>query len=304
MRALAVRQFLLVGVSVLAIHHRAVAQGKARTPVIESRKPPNETPIDDRRLQLDRDRLEFDREKFESDTALAREKLQQDESHEIWAALGTLLPFLAGFCTLAYSVWSFRRQAIATAVLQKEAATLQFEMKAAEIAFAGKTPTAVQNRAQALKKVFGDRLPASFPAPLDVDALGEKEESSAEKLQFLELLLKYPDRQRQAFELWKTLFEDEWLDRVEPIVGSANPAGAAAPVVGAPGPTSTPATLTPAPPPLPATPSIPSASGTSSNASSPSSLGGTPSTTIPPATQPPSPAPATPPAGTPSNPGP
>ena len=295
MRTLALRRFLLVGVSVFAVHQYAVAQGKARTPVIEPRRAANEAPVDDRRLQLDHDRLEFDKQKFESDTALAREKLQQDERHEKWAALGTILPFLAGFSTLVYSVWSFRKQAIATAVLQKEAATLQFEMKAAEIAFAGKTPTAVQHRAQALTKVFGDRLPASFPAPLDVGALGEKEESPAEKLQFLELLLKYPDRQRQALDLWKALFEDEWLDRVEPIVGTANPAGATG-LAAAPVPTSSPATPAPAPPSL--------------HATSPAPLAGTPSTTITPATPtpsptpPPSPSPATPPAAAPSNAGP
>lgn len=191
--------------------------------------------VDERKLQLDRDRLDFDKQKFMTENAIEKEKLQRDQSHEMWTALSTLLPFLAGFFTLGYSVWSFRRQATETARLQNESARLQFEMKAAEIAFAGKTPTAVQNRAGVLKTMFGERLPGAFPAPFDVKSYGEKDESPAEKLQFLELLLKYPDHQQQAVELWAALFTDQWLDRVKPFV--REPSAAA----------TTPAPLGPAP---------------------------------------------------------
>jgi hypothetical protein len=198
--------------------------------------------VDERKLQLDRERLDFDKQKFMTETAIAREKLQNDRDHETWSALSTLLPFFAGFLTLGYSVWSFRKQATTTARLQNETARLQFEMKAAEIAFAGKTPTAVQNRAGVLKTMFGDRLPGAFPPPFDVAKHGEKAESPAEKIQFLEMLLKYPDHQQQAVDLWAALFTDDWLDRVKPVVIQP-PATAPAP---APVPASAPAPPNPA----------------------------------------------------------
>jgi hypothetical protein len=125
---------------------------------------------------------------------------------------------VAGFFTLGYSIWSFRKQATETARLQNDSAKLQFEIKAAEIAFSGKSPKAVQNRGTVLKKMFGDRLPENFPAPFDAEAHGGGKETPAEKLVFLELLLKYPDKKQEIVEFWAGLFSDQWLERVKPII--------------------------------------------------------------------------------------
>jgi hypothetical protein len=171
---------------------------------------------------------------------IERQKLEVERTKASWSAVSTVVPLLAALGTLIYSVWSFRKQtnhtnklqkesAIATATLQKEAATetaalqnesakLQFEIKAAEIAFSGKTPEAVINRANVLKTIFGDRLPKDFPPTFDPKKHGGGKESPEEKMFFLELLLKYPGKETEIIEGWEMLFGDSWLDRVKPVV--------------------------------------------------------------------------------------
>jgi hypothetical protein len=171
---------------------------------------------------------------------LEYQKLEVERSKARWSAASTIVPLLAALGTLIYSVWSFRKQikqtatlqkesAIATATLQKESASetarlqnesakLQFEIKAAEIAFSGKTPEAVRNRASVLKTIFGDRLPENFPPTFDPKTYGGGKESPEEKMFFLELLLKYAGKETEIIKGWEMLFGDTWLDRVKPVI--------------------------------------------------------------------------------------
>jgi hypothetical protein len=161
--------------------------------------------------------------------AVERQKLEVERSKAAWSAVATIVPLLAALGTLIYSVWSFRKQtgetarlhkeaAIETARLQNESAKLQFEIKAAEIAFSGKTPEAVRNRAKVLKTIFGQRLPENFPPEFDPKTYGGGKETPEEKMFFLELLLKYPGKEKEIVEGWDTLFGDAWLARVKPLI--------------------------------------------------------------------------------------
>jgi hypothetical protein len=170
------------------------------------------------RLTLDRERLDFEKQKAIDEIKMAQEKLVQERTTAVWSAASTTLPFLAAFFTFGYSIWSFRKQATETARLQNESSKLQFEIKAAEIAFSGKSPKAVENRGIVLKKMFGERLPQNFPAPFDAEAHGGGKEAPAEKLAFLELLLKYPSERQKIVEFWSALFSDPWLERIRPII--------------------------------------------------------------------------------------
>src|SRR3712207_9148511 len=96
---------------------RLAAQG----PATEAGAVPTPTPtpnIEERKLTLEYEKLKVERLKS-------------------WLSA---LPLLAALATLTYSIWSFRRQLKENARQQREAAKLQFEIKAAEIAFSGKTP--------------------------------------------------------------------------------------------------------------------------------------------------------------------
>jgi hypothetical protein len=170
-----------------------------------------------------RERLEFDREKFASDAAIEREKLEierekvaVERSKVPWSAAATVVPLVAALLTLAYSIWSFRKQAVQQSRQRSEDARLQFELKAAEIAFSGATPLAVQNRARALKAIFGSRLPESFLSSYEPEEFGGKKEDPESKKFLLELLLKYPEKQLEIVLFWKELFpgDVDWLMRV------------------------------------------------------------------------------------------
>jgi hypothetical protein len=177
-------------------------------------------------LAVQHERLEFDRQKFAEETAAEQQrlkmeqtKLDQEKSAAHSTALLSSLPLLAAIGTLVYSIWSFRTQIAQQSRLQNETAQLQFQMKAAEIAFAGsRTPEAVHNRAKALKTLFGDRLPADFATKFDPTLVGGNKEVAEAKQFFLELLLKHPERSGETADLWDALFNEEWMKRVKPIL--------------------------------------------------------------------------------------
>jgi hypothetical protein len=98
-------------------------------------------------------------------------------------------------------VWSLRQQT-----------RQQFELKAAEIMFAAATPKAMKKRGEYLMAIVGKRLPDDFLSRFQP----EVKEPSTEKLQLLELLLKYRANSREVLQLWDQLFpgDYEWLERV------------------------------------------------------------------------------------------
>jgi hypothetical protein len=185
--------------------------------IAEAKRPEAES------LALQRERLELDKQKFASDRAAEKEKLELErvkveveQSKVWWSALAAIVPLLAGLFTIGYGVWSFRRQTQLQVAGQKDAAQLAFDIKAAEIAFEGKTPEAVRNRGKALKDIFGDRLSPTFMQGFDPRTVGGSKETPEVKQFFLELLLKYPDEKSDIVEYWDQLFPGDhtWLKRV------------------------------------------------------------------------------------------
>ena len=120
-------------------------------------------------LSLQQERLELEKQKSLLDVeienkklGIERDKLRIEEASSKWSALSAAGPLTIALGTLAFSIWSFRKQGRQQADMQLEAARLQFEIKAAEIAFSGRTPKAVANRAKVLKAFFPNRLPDDF----------------------------------------------------------------------------------------------------------------------------------------------
>jgi hypothetical protein len=196
-------------------------QSNSQPPASNNNPAPIPTPsgLEERRLALEGERLKLERDKFEEEKYRENKKLEQ-ESTKAWLTAGSLVvPLLAALFTLSYSIWSFRRQLKENAIQQMEAAKLQFEIKAADIAFSGMTPEAVRNRAAVLKKMFGDRLPENFPPPFDPKEHGGGIETSEEKLIFIKLITEHPDKKEEIVRLWDALFGDKWLERVQPLIG-------------------------------------------------------------------------------------
>lgn len=175
---------------------------------------------------LEIQKLELERQKFIEATAAEEErariewaKLEFEKSNAsrlMWTSMG---PLLGSLLAIALGIVTLGIQVRLQKKIQELTAELQFEIKAAEIAFAGKTPAAVKNRAGLLKKIFPDRLPKNFVAEsFEPTQYGGKTENSESKKQFLELLAKYPDQQKMVYDVWKALFEEDWIEKIKPLI--------------------------------------------------------------------------------------
>lgn len=176
---------------------------------LNGQKPDPSSSLEEKKLELERDKLAVEKSKIP------------------WTALATIVPLIGVLFTVAYSAWSFRKQsqqqvaqrnedAKQVEQQRREDAKLQFELKAAEIAFAGETPLAVQHRAGALKAMFGERLSDDFLSSYDPYKFGEKVGNPDSRKFLLELLLQHPDKQLEIVLFWKQLFpgDVDWLNRL------------------------------------------------------------------------------------------
>jgi hypothetical protein len=232
-------EFLAIILGLLWVVSGEVTYAQTKPPGVGTKQSSGKTlsAKDEEDLAAQRERLELDKKKFASDREkegkeleIEKAKLEVEQSKVPWSAASTIVPLLAALFTIGYSVWSFRKQNTLQSEAQKAAAKLDFEIKAAEIAFAGKSPQAVQNRGGTLKEMFGDRLPDKFPGSFDPKLYGgDKEDPEGKKL-LLELLLKYPDKKEDILKYWDQLFpgDYQWLERVTRDAGPREPRVASA----------------------------------------------------------------------------
>ena len=225
--------FAVIGALLVLLSGTAYAAKK--TP-LGSAAAPGFRGAEGRDLALQRERLQLETQKFVSDVnvenaklAIERDKLQADFAVAKWSKVSSVVPLVVALATILYGVWSFSRQAQQQAAAQAAAASLQFELKAAEIAFAGKTPEAVMNRARALSVIFPTRLPSDFVGTFDPQEVGGGKQDPEGKKFFLELLTKCrPQDKAEIFRLWQALFGDKWLNGIESLLTN-DPTAAAEP---------------------------------------------------------------------------
>ncbi len=204
----------------------------ARKPISHAVKPPSfDLRLKARRLDLDTTRFELDKQmeaqKFEFNKSLEMQKLQLERDKGWWSALGTGVPLLAAILTVLAGIASQYRQS-----------RTQFEVKAASIAFSGKTPEAMLHRGQALKRMFPNRLPDSFLDGFDPQKFGGGKEPADLKRFILQLIAQNLDRRAEIVELVDHLFpgDSKWIERLKaipPAATSKTPAAAASSTSGA-----------------------------------------------------------------------
>jgi hypothetical protein len=206
-----------------------------------------QAPLPSQADMLARERLEFDKAKAAFDQNIGNQKMELERkklvndnarielenSKNRWTAASTIFPVLGVLATLAFSIYSFRKQQGLQIESQNETARLNFEIKAAEIAFAGKTPYAVQNRGRALRQMFSNRLRTDFLTNFRPEDFGGDAEPATQKLALLELLAKYPNQRNEILTDWANLFpgDSAWFARVTQLAqtGPTSPAGGNAP---------------------------------------------------------------------------
>jgi hypothetical protein len=208
-------RFLSSALSTIGLSDGSLSNAAGVKPV--STDPNEASAIQRERLELEKEKFVWDRAGEKEKLDLERSKLKIEESKVLWSALSTIVPLLGVLFTIVYSVWSFKKQSALQIAAQNESAKLNFEIKAAEIAFGGSSPQAVLNRGGALKAIFGNRLPEGFLTRFDPATFGGDKEAPEEKKFFLELLVKYPERKKEIEGYWRQLFpgDDRWLSRVK-----------------------------------------------------------------------------------------
>src|SRR5258706_6868609 len=104
-------------------------------------------------LKLQRERLEFDKEKANLDNNRAERAITLERNKAILSAFATAVPLAAAALAIVFGFLSQKKQAKHQSDLNEAQARHQFELKAAEIIFAGNTPQAMIRRGKALKKI-------------------------------------------------------------------------------------------------------------------------------------------------------
>ena len=164
------------------------------------------------RSQFEREKLRLEQEKV----SIERDKAEIEREKAMWTAIASIVPLAAVLLTVAFGVWSSTQQMRIQTLSQIDAAKLAFEMKAAEIAFAAKTPEGVLNRGKVLKAMFGTRLPGSFlQSFVPRDVVGESEPAQ-EKLVLMGHLAEHIADGDKILAYWQKLFpgDKEWLRRL------------------------------------------------------------------------------------------
>jgi hypothetical protein len=155
--------------------------------------------LEERKVLVEEGRLELERQK-------ARREARQG-----WVARGgVLVPVFAAVIAAIVSLHAAR-----------EADRKDFQLKAADIAFANDNPIGTRNRARALAALFPERLkgfaegfnPASFQAPPN---------STESKKELLHLMADHPASSAEILAAWRSLFPaDKWAKGLKPLAHSS-----------------------------------------------------------------------------------
>lgn len=147
--------------------------------------------------------VDIERQKLE----IARQTLEL-EKQKTWLTAGlTIVPLIIGLIAI-YSQ-------VKTAFQLKEAETkTAFELKAAEIVMNSEDPFSAFAKAEALSKLFPERVSKNFANSFDP---GQLSGPGLEEIKvLLPLLVEYKDQKQEVLNLWKQIspMDAEWIDEI------------------------------------------------------------------------------------------
>ena len=182
------------------------AQAQAVSP-----SPAQSTRLDSARLQLERDRFDFQQQVEKRQLELEERRLaneRRNSSLEFWKVLATTV---AVFIPLLVVVWTVRSQlhlARLNRAQEVDRARANFQIKAAELVMASRSPGQARRRAALLESVYHEWIPAG--------SFTSKDELARfpgymydQKMELLRLMAAAPDRQGDTARIYALLFPDE-----------------------------------------------------------------------------------------------
>ena len=162
---------------------------------------------------------QIEMQKFAFEKRIEMEKLHV-ERHKAWiSGAAFMVPLMVAAITFALGIRNQAEQSRLQRESQEKSAIAQFELKAAEIVLSEKNPTALKNKAAALKALFPHRLPKDFVSqfdPKDFEGSHRGEGGLEPKLRFFEIAAENPEKAKELAALWGELFPgDTWVQRIK-----------------------------------------------------------------------------------------
>lgn len=146
----------------------------------------------------------FEHEKFEYQKTLEEKKLEV-ERLKAWLTGGSILiPLLLGLMTLTWQTRATEKQ-------KERDARDAFELKAADIALSGNSPTGTKNKAKALAALFPERLPKNFGGAFDPNDF--KAPSTDVRIEVFKMASSKVTTPAEVAAIWHQLFPgDKWIE--------------------------------------------------------------------------------------------
>jgi hypothetical protein len=169
------------------------------------------TALDEQKFQLEKDKLEFERQKFEADTKEKKRNFIVSFVQVAGAIIAIGVPIWLAYWQNRNEIKRRRDDEANELVRRREDETLQFQLKAAEIALDASDSSLVAGKAAALVALFPDRLPKDFAASLDQKnvSFGPGRE---QRQQFLKLLAEHPDNRQFLTDVYGLMWPGDGAD--------------------------------------------------------------------------------------------
>ena len=170
--------------------------------------------VEERKLELEikkfefekNEKLDFEKKKFSEE--MDHKRLDSSrENRKMWVEFcGVAVPLLVAIIGVWVETYKRRVEESAQRISQEESEKLQFQLKAAEIAFDVRNSREIQPKAAALAQLFPERLPKDFAKNLDPDTIRFGPPATEAKLELLKLLAQYPNQRTVILRTWGHMF--------------------------------------------------------------------------------------------------
>lgn len=156
------------------------------------------------KLKLEKLKLQWEQEKAIADRKFELEKIELENRlnfKDIISGVSIIISVLIVIITLWANDQGQIKQEESDRNLAKLSAEYDFQLKAAEIVMDSDSATETRNKAIALKRLFGDRLPKNFAENFDIKGVG-----GPNKDKIFDVLAEHPDNRQQILSDWVTLW--------------------------------------------------------------------------------------------------
>lgn len=162
--------------------------------------------IEEKKLDLDREKLAFEKTKHKDEIDQKKQDSHNDLVKIIVSAASLGIPLIVAIIGFWVEARNRRKNEEIERASREQNETLQFQLKAAEIALDVRNSAEIQPKAAALAQLFPKRLPNNFAKDFDPEAIRFGPPITESKIKLLELLAQYPNERTNILRIWGHMF--------------------------------------------------------------------------------------------------